>query len=386
MLSLVGVKNMLRTAYDAGVKSLEPTSENLSRFGLSITLGGGEVRLLDLVSGYATLANRGKYIESVAILEVKDRSGKSLDEAKDVKEKRVIGEDVAFLISHILSDNNARSEVFGPGSFLSIGGKTVAVKTGTTDDKRDNWAVGYTPSRAVGVWVGNNDNSPMNQKIASGVTGATPIWNRLMKLAIADLKNEDFAKPDNINALEIDAFGGGAPCRNYPKRSEYFIKGTEPAQDCLVEKTLNGIEYFVFVEYDPVSTDGKNRWQEGINVWTAAQNDSKYHAPSELLLEPTKNPDDISVSLIKPGGHSQVDYKLEVEANISTGRKIKKIEFYVDGSIKDTKNEDKRNPKFSYTFSNANKGKHKINVKAYNDADKSAEAEVEISVGQEWQD
>ncbi|OGE08933.1 hypothetical protein A3A60_01090, partial [Candidatus Curtissbacteria bacterium RIFCSPLOWO2_01_FULL_42_26] len=366
MLGLVGVKNMLRTAYDAGLKSLEPTDENLSRFGLSITLGGGEVRLLDLVSGYATLANRGKYIEPVAILEVKDRSGKSLEEVNDVKEKQVIGEDVSFLISHILSDNNARSEVFGSASHLSIGGRTVAAKTGTTDDKRDNWAVGYTPSRVVGVWVGNNDNSPMNQKIASGVTGATPIWNKLMRLSIADLKNEDFEKPDNVNALEVDAFGGGMPCRNYPKRSEYFIKGTEPAQDCLVEKTLSGTEYFVFVEYDPVSTDGKNRWQEGINAWTAAQADSKYHAPQELLLEPTKNPDDISVSLVKPSGHSQVEYTFETEANISTGRKIKKVEFYVDGSIRDTKNEDSRNLKFSYTFSNANSGKHKIKVKAYN--------------------
>ena len=386
MLALVGVKNMLRTAYDSGLKTLEPTDANLSRFGLSVTLGGGEVRLLDLVGGYATFANRGKFIEPTAILEVKDRSGKTLEDAGSPKEKQILGEDVTFLISHILSDNNARSEEFGVNSLLNVSGRTVAVKTGTTDDKRDNWAVGFTPSRVVGVWVGNNDNSPMNQKIASGVTGATPIWNRIMKLAIADIPNEDFTKPDNVNAIEIDAFGGGLPCRNYPKRSEYFIKGTEPTRDCTAQKTLNGSEYFVFVEYDPVSGDGKNRWQEGINAWTASQGDSKYHAPGELLVEPTKNPDDINVNLTSPPGHSQVDFTFDTEAKIDSGRKVTKTEFYVDGSIRDTKNEDTRNAKFTYTFSNANKGKHKIKIKAYNDAGKNAESEVEISVGEAWKD
>src|SRR3989338_1602521 len=178
MTALVGIKNMLRTAYEAGLKSLEPTDENLKRFGLSITLGGGEVRLLDLTSGYATLANRGKYLEPAAILKVEDKNGKVLEEVKDRRAKQVIDEDITFLISHILSDNNARSLVFGPSSLLNIGGKTVAVKTGTTDDKRDNWAVGYTLSVVVGTWVGNNDNSEMDQKVSSGVTGATPIWNR----------------------------------------------------------------------------------------------------------------------------------------------------------------------------------------------------------------
>ncbi|MDP2632142.1 MAG: transglycosylase domain-containing protein, partial [Candidatus Curtissbacteria bacterium] len=132
MTALVGVKNMLRTAYDAGLKSLEPTDENLKRFGLAVTLGGGEVRLLDLTSGYSTFAAEGTFREPRAILKVEDRGGKVLEEKKDDKGKEVIGRDVSFLISHILSDNNARSEVFGTGSLLNIGGKTVAAKTGTT--------------------------------------------------------------------------------------------------------------------------------------------------------------------------------------------------------------------------------------------------------------
>ena len=385
MTALVGIKNMLRTAYEAGLKSLEPSDENLKRFGLSITLGGGEVRLLDLTSGYATLANRGKYLEPVAILKVEDKNNKVMDEVKERKSKQVIDEDIAFLISHILSDNNARSDVFGPSSLLNISSKTVAVKTGTTDDKRDNWAVGYTPSAAVGVWVGNNDNSEMNPKIASGVTGATPIWNRLMSRVLKDKGPEGFGKPDSVTALEIDALGGGLPCRDYPKRSEYFIKGTEPTRDCLVEKTLDGKDYLVFVEFDPVSTDGKNRWQEGIDAWAQSQSDPKYRPPSELKNEPTENPDEIKVKINKPSDHNQVDLSFETEVEVQTGRKVTKVEFYIDGSIKDNKTGD--GPyKFNFTFAESNKGKHKVKVKAYNEAGRDSEQEITVSVGESWSD
>ena len=384
MTALVGVKNMLRTAYDAGVKSLEPTDDNLKRFGLAITLGGGEVKLLELSSGYATIANRGEYVEPQAILKVEDRDGKVLEESRDPKPKRVISEDIAFVISHILSDNNARSQVFGPNSLLNVSGRTVAVKTGTTDDKRDNWAIGFTYSVVVGVWVGNNDNSPMNPEIASGVTGATPIWNKIMRAALVDRPSESFQKPDNVVAMEIDALGGGLPCRDLPKRSEYFIKGTEPTRDCLVEKTLDGKDYYVFVEFDPVSTDGKNRWQEGVDAWAQGQSDPKYRPPQELKNEPTRDPNEIKVNIRKPSGNSQVDYSFETEADIETGRKVTKIEFYIDGSMKDTKSGDNKNVKFNFTFSAANLGKHKIKVKAFNDGGKDSEAEVEVSVGEPW--
>lgn len=390
ILALVGVKNMLRTAYDAGLKTLEPTDENLSRFGLSVTLGGGEVTLLELTNAYGTLASEGVYREPTPILKVEDRSGKVLEEyaayEKEKSGREVLGRDVTFLISHILSDNNARSAVFGSSSGLVIGGKTVAVKTGTTDDKRDNWAVGYTPSYVVGVWVGNNDNSPMDPKIASGVTGATPIWNRVMTTVLSGKTNEDFKKPDNVIALEIDAFGGGLPCRDFPKRSEYFIKGTEPMRDCLVEKILDGREYYVFVEFDQVSTDGKNRWQDGIDAWAQGQGDEKYRVPKELKTEPGQNPDEINVNINKPGDRSQVDYTFETEAEVKTGRKVTKVEFFIDGTLKDTKTNDEAIYKFNYSFDTSNKGKHKIRVRSTNEAGRDHVKEIEVSVGEEWKD
>ena len=185
--------------------------------------------------------------------------------------------------------------------------------------------------------------------------------------------------------MEIDALGGGLPCRDYPKRSEYFIKGTESPRDCLVEKTLDGKEYFVFTEFDPVSTDGKNRWQEGIDAWAQSQSDPKYKPPSELKNEPTKNPDEISVKIKKPSDHDQVELKFETEAEVETGRKVTKVEFFVDNSVKDSKSGD--GPyKFDFTFAEANKGKHKIKVKAYNEAGRDAEREITVSVGQPWTD
>jgi len=383
MLALVGVKNMLRTAYDAGLTTLEPSDDNLKRFGLAVTLGGAEVRLLDLTNAYGTLAANGAAHTPVSILKVEDRNGKVLEEKKDFAGKNVLGADITFLISHILSDNNARSAAFGPSSFLNVPGRTVAVKTGTTDDKRDNWTVGYTPSYVVGVWVGNNDNSTMDSRIASGVTGATPIWSKIMQAVLAGKKNESFSKPDNVSALEIDALGGGLPCRDLPKRSEYFIKGTEPTRDCLVEKTLDGKDYYVFTEFDPISTDGKNRWQEGIDAWAQSQGDDKYKPPKELTSQPNQNPEDIKVSISHPEDHHKVDSPFETEANVSTGKKITKVEFYVDGNIHDTKTDANGPYKFNFSTSN---GKHKIKVKAYNDAGKEGEKEIEVSVGEDWHD
>src|SRR6185369_3160227 len=124
--------------------------------------------------------------------------------------------DIAYIISDMLSDNDARKEVFGARSYLLVSGKTVAVKTGTTDDKRDNWTVGYTPSVVVGTWVGNNDNSPMNPALASGVTGAAPIWNRIMADVLKAKRDEPFVRPDTIVEMDIDTYSGGGSTNGLP--------------------------------------------------------------------------------------------------------------------------------------------------------------------------
>ena len=287
LLGIVGLKAFLQKAYEMGFSNFAPTEENLSRFGLSITLGGGETNLLDLTSAFSVFASGGLKKETSSILEIKDFKGKTIFKSKPTKEKRVFSPEVCFLISHILSDNNARIDVFGPNSFLKIPGKTVAVKTGTSDDKRDNWAVGYTKSIVVGVWVGNNDNSPMNPKIASGVTGASSIWHYLTRKLLEKYQDGIIDKPEKVKAIQIDAFLGGLPKEGFPVRSEYFIEGTEPKDVSPFYKRIGDKDYVIIKEIDPVSTDGINRWQQAIDEWVKSQTNEIYHPPE---ITPTNTP------------------------------------------------------------------------------------------------
>ncbi len=304
MLAKVGLQDVMQKGYSMGIRNWEPTTANMKNVGLSLVLGGRETTLLDEVTAYSVFANKGVKQDPVTILKVTESGGKKIFEHKKKDGQKVLSEGVAFLISHILLDNNARSIVFGARSFLNISGKNVSVKTGTTDQKRDNWTIGFTPSYVVGVWVGNNDNSPMNPAIASGVTGASPIWNKIMTHVLKDKKDEQPNKPDSVIALEIDSLGGGLPVGGQSTRSEYFLKGTEPtgpgsiyqkvklskkdnkklaSQSEIDAREYDTKDYIVFAEVDPMSTDGKNRWQEGINAWLAGQypGDEKYHPPTE---------------------------------------------------------------------------------------------------------
>lgn len=292
MLARVGVKDTMQQGYEMGIKNWEPTSQNLSNVGLSLVLGGREVSLLEEVTAYGVLANKGVKQDPISILKVTQASGKKLFEFRKSGGIRVLSEEVSFLISQILLDNSARSAVFGPSSYLNISGKTVSVKTGTTDEKRDNWTVGYTPSFVAGVWVGNNDNSSMNQAISSGVTGASPIWNRIMTAVLKGKSDEKPTKPDNVIEVTIDALAGGLPKDGQPTRSEYFIKGTEPTSVSGVYKSKDGKNYISFYETDPVSTDGLNRWQNGIDAWIEAshKDDELYHPPSDIDATPSPSP------------------------------------------------------------------------------------------------
>lgn len=287
MLAMVGIKDAMQKAYDMGIENWEPTEDNMRNVGLSLVLGGREATLLEEMTAYGVFANKGVKKDLVSLLKVTDNKGKKMFEHKDRTGEKVLSEEISFIISHMLLDNNARVQEFGTGSYLVIPGKTVSVKTGTTDKKKDNWAIGYTPSYVVGVWVGNNDNSEMNPKIASGVTGASPIWNRLMRLVLKDKSDEQFAVPSNVAALQIDAMVGGQSAYGMPTRTEYFVKGTEPTTKSPVYRDKDGKVYYWFREDDPVSQDGKNRWQEGITAWIEQnhKDDEKYHPPSEITGE-----------------------------------------------------------------------------------------------------
>ena len=218
-LSQIGMDTMIEKARHMGIGSWKDTS----RFGLSLTLGAGEVTMLDMATVYGTLANQGRRVDLWPVLKVTTYQGEILEEKKPTSGFQAVSQAVAFILSDILADNQARTQEFGPNSALVIPGRTVSVKTGTSNDKRDNWTIGYTPSYVVTVWVGNNDGSPMNQVLASGITGAAPIWQQIMLRLTKDKADEKYTTPDTVMALPY--FYG---------KSEYFTKGTEPRTGCPV--------------------------------------------------------------------------------------------------------------------------------------------------------
>ncbi|MCR4324651.1 MAG: penicillin-binding protein 1C [Candidatus Curtissbacteria bacterium] len=227
VLGLVGVGEMIKMAREMGIT----TFEDESRYGLSLTLGGGEVKMTEMATAFGVFANEGVRVDLVPVLKVEDSNGRVLEEFKPKAGRRVLSPEIAFLISSILSDNGARSAAFGANSMLNIRGKTVAVKTGTTDDKRDNWTIGYNPSFLVVTWVGNNDNSPMHPSLSSGVTGAAPIWNGIMTALLNDKVNEAFKVPSGVVGKEICTLTGGTKNEGCNNRFEYFLAGTEPTKD-----------------------------------------------------------------------------------------------------------------------------------------------------------
>jgi hypothetical protein len=229
-LQHVGVYGLVATGRAAGLS----TWDDSSRFGLALTLGGGEARLLDLTAAYAAFANAGHARAVYAVSRVRDASGAVLYDASADPALRTPGAplfgnrsaDVAWLISDILSDDDARLPGFGAGSPLALS-RPAAAKTGTTGDWRDNWTVGYTPDFVTGVWVGNNDNSSMRD--STGVTGAAPIWHDVMERIHQGLRARWFARPADLQQVEICARSGLLPtpaCRERVR--EWFIPGTAP--------------------------------------------------------------------------------------------------------------------------------------------------------------
>lgn len=197
-LYLAGLRDSLQTAQDMGITTLD---SNPSRYGLTLVLGGGEVTLLDMTSAYGVFANQGVRAPYHAVLTVSDRAGVVL-ESYTPSPGRVLDKNIALTITDILSDNAARAPEFGESSALNFPGRDVADKTGTTNDYRDAWIIGYTPSIVVGAWAGNNDNSPMEKKIAGFIVA--PLWHEFMEYALASSSpSERFDRPEERDVSDL---------------------------------------------------------------------------------------------------------------------------------------------------------------------------------------
>jgi 1A family penicillin-binding protein len=234
LLAEYGLEPFINLAERMGIT----TWQDRSRFGLSLTLGGGEVLMTDMAKAYGTFANYGNAVDLNPILEIKNAHGEVLYkntcalEGYGCPQTRALDPRVAYQITDILSDNAARTPAFGPQSVLTIPGQQVAVKTGTTNNLRDNWTIGYTTEHVVATWVGNNDNSPMSY-VASGITGASPIWNNITRLVLSADEPHVFPLPEGMITVPICAQTGTLTCRECPTTiEEVFIPGTEPSITC----------------------------------------------------------------------------------------------------------------------------------------------------------
>lgn len=225
-LALTGVKNAIETMKDLGITS----DINTDKCGLSLVLGGCEISLLDHVSAIGVIANSGLRHEPVSILKVTDADGNVLEEYEESEGDEVLDPQVAFEVTDVMTDDNARSFIFGSNSALTLPGRTVAAKTGTTQLWREGWTVGFTPTLAAGVWVGNNDFSRMRAG-ADGVVVAAPIWNQFMRRALEDTPAETFPEPSGIQHILVDTLSGKLPTEYTPQtKTEIFADFAVPSE------------------------------------------------------------------------------------------------------------------------------------------------------------
>lgn len=247
LLYLTGIKNVLQTSKDFGFTTLNDPD----RYGLSLVLGGGEVNLLELTSAYGVFASEGSKISPSNILKIEDSNGKIIEQNQKQSTK-VLETQIARQINDVLSDNNARAPIFGSNSILYFPNNDVASKTGTTENYKDAWTIGYTPFAVTGVWVGNNDNSPINRKTGIGL--AAPVWRRIMDKIISINEKEYFIKPDPNTTTKPILIGNIE--QEDTNTILYYIDKNNVLGD-LPQQPITDPQYF--------------NWQAGINYYLATQ-------------------------------------------------------------------------------------------------------------------
>ena len=360
-LYLAGIGDTLKTAKDLGLE----TFADESRFGLSLVLGGGEVKLLEHVNAYGTFATSGVHYPNFPIVKVEDQEGNVIFK-QEIEGKQAIDEEIARTITDVLSDNKARAPVFGSNSNLYLGARPVAAKTGTTSEYRDAWLVGYTPQLAVGVWTGNNDNTPM-KKDASGGRVAGPIWNRFMREALEGEEIIEFIPPvgnskpkiDQARAVKIDKITGKL--------------ATDLTPPHLVEEKVFQEVHSVLYYVDPKS-DQFPLWEQPVIEWASERNYNS-SAPTEYddvhTLE--NRPIPKIINLTKPGNNN-----LRVDVSVEAKLEMKQVDFFFDGNLVAT---DSTAPYSAFfRMPSTTPGSHILSVKAYDVVDNIGDLSQTVSL------
>jgi 1A family penicillin-binding protein len=346
-LYLAGIKNSLDTAKSLGITSLTDPS----RVGLSLVLGGGEIKLLDHVNAFATLATGGIYREKTAILKIQDASGSVLEEFKANSGERVVEEKYVAMLDYILSTNDLRKPIFGANSPLRFDERPVVAKTGTTNEWRDGWAVGYTPSLAVGVWAGNNDNSPMSQG-ADGVFTAAPIFRKFMDQTFKNYTIEQFPKyePEETGKPILDGtLEMNEKIQVCKISKDKYCLATDACPESTREekKFFTGHDTLWYVKKDDPRGDApKNpeddpqfkNWEKAVRKWVKKdKNYSSADAP-ENKCEVGDFEDYLpSVKITSPDdGETITGASFTIKASLKAGFGLQKATLYINGDSKDT--------------------------------------------------
>jgi len=346
-VALVGVENVVQTARDLGITS------PMADCGLSLVLGGCEVRLIDHVSAYAVLANGGVKNNKAFILKIENKEGNTLEEFQQ-QEQPVLNPEAVYQLTSIMTDNNARSYVFGANSPLILPGRPVAAKTGTTQNWHDGWTMGFTPSLAAGVWAGNNPgagtpNTDMKRG-ADGVFVAAPIWNRFMKEALKDKPVEEFKAPQGIQQLAVDSVSGKLPTNLSPStKTEIFASYNAPTQyddvhislpfDSLNDQPAtqdtpqDRLVYKNFTVFHSERPDNPD-WENPVVAWAQAQGFT--YPPSGTNYNPQNNSGTPggppNVDIVEPSdGKTISSLPLKVVVSASSENRLSKVVLSVDG-------------------------------------------------------
>lgn len=339
-LYLTGINDSLLMAQRLGITSLG----NKNQYGLTLVLGGGEVSLLEMTSAYSVFANKGLRNPYSAIKRIEDRNGNVLEYFQK-NEIRVVEKNVALQISDILSDNKARTPAFGAQSLLYFKERDVAVKTGTTNDYKDAWIIGYTPNLAVGAWVGNNDNSSMDKKVAGFIVA--PMWNKFMKEALALVPKKSFEKPayqdkENIKPVlrgiwkggktyYIDTISGNLATIHTPKEltEERIVTNIHNILHWVYKNNPNGK-----IPESPEDDPQYNLWEYPVSKWVIEQGFDQNEATEKpTIYDDVHKPEFFpSVSIVEPIFGSIFNKNERILVKIKTDGKfpINKVDFYIN--------------------------------------------------------
>lgn len=353
---LAGTGDTLKLAKDMGISNLK----NFNQYGLTLVLGGGEVSLLDMTSAYSVFANNGIRNPYQSIIEIKDKEGKTLEKTENVP-TQVLPEETALKITDILSDNNARIPLYGANSPLYFPGKDVAAKTGTTNDYKDAWIIGYAPNITVGAWAGNNDNSPMEKKVSGMIVA--PFWNAFMQEALKTIPDERFKKPQIENSYDLKPVLRG----KWQGGISYLIDKVSGKRatdftpvEMLEERVIGGIHSILYwvnkndvrgaVPQNPSSDAQFNLWEQPVRQWQAS---TGMQEPGIETI-PTQF-DDIhtqeyapQVTIVNPTIQNIYDRNSKVSILINTNGRfpITKAEYFINDNLIGNSTESP----FSYSF------------------------------------